>query len=375
MAAYAYFRLPLADSYTAVIQTDGTPEHIGGYGALNGRRGFVVAPFDISDDCPLLLIRPDRVEQRAVPDEPPHDEDTARADASAARYASDITSPDSDYAADFARCHAKLSSGEFSKIVLARSADVTTDNDHRPERLFLRACRMFPRTCVMLVSTPESGTWLAATPEILIESDGDSTANIWRTMALAGTMRLEAGQLGFDTPPSAAGNEGPTDIRWSTKNIEEQRYVATYIAESLKPFTTDIRETGPRTARAGNVVHLRSDFTFGLSDDRHIGDVITALHPTPAVCGLPKAETLRHIVTCEHTDRRYYSGFMGPLALDCGTHLYVSLRCMHIIDGRHFRLYAGGGLLRDSELTQEWHETEAKMESMRRCIGAGQTII
>jgi isochorismate synthase len=213
---------------------------------------------------------------------------------------------------------------------------------------------------ISLVYTEKSGYWLTATPEILLEGDGSE----WRTIALAGTMKLEGEQL---------KSEGET-LSWSTKDIQEQRYVATYIAECLEQFTMDFSEDGPRTVRAANLVHLRSDFTFTLPDTDHIGDLLNALHPTPAVCGLPKRESFNFIIHNEHTPRRYYSGFMGPLNVQCSmfnvqcsTHLYVSLRCMNI-EGNCYHLYAGGGLLMESTVEQEWQETEAKLETMRSLL-------
>jgi isochorismate synthase len=107
------------------------------------------------------------------------------------------------------------------------------------------------------------------------------------------------------------------------------------------------------------------------------------LHPTPAVCGLPKQDTYRFILDNEHTPRLYYSGFMGPLTLNPSpftlhhepftmnpspfTSLYVSLRCMQMT-ANSYRMYAGGGLLKDSIEELEWQETEAKLETMRQCI-------
>ena len=167
--------------------------------------------------------------------------------------------------------------------------------------LFFQACNLYPRLFISLVYTSRSGYWLTATPEILLEGEGSS----WRTIALAGTMQLKGDQL---------GGEGET-LSWTTKNIQEQRFVTTYITECLEQFTSDFREEGPYTVRAANLVHLRSDFTFTLPDTQHIGDLLQTLHPTPAVCGLPKRDAFRFIVGNEHTPRRYYSGFMGPLLI------------------------------------------------------------
>ena len=222
--------------------------------------------------------------------------------------------------------------------------------------LFERACQRYPRMFIALVSAPQCGTWLTATPEVLLENLPQS--DLWRTIALAGTMRLRDDEL---------DGEG-LHLRWSTKNIQEQRYVASYIADTLKRLGLDYREEGPRTVRAANLVHLRSDFTFSLSNNgTRVGALLDALHPTPAVCGLPKKEALEFILQNEPVPRRYYCGFMGPVNSQCSTHLYVTLRCMQIAS-QHYHLYAGGGLLCDSVCDKEWRETEAKMETMRQIV-------
>ena len=87
------------------------------------------------------------------------------------------------------------------------------------------------------------------------------------------------------------------------------------------------------------------------------------LYPTPAVCGLPKGAARDFIVKNEYAPRQYYSGFVGPLDPNGETHLFVSLRCMRIAEGECF-LFAGGGLLADSDQEAEWRETEDKMETM-----------
>lgn len=347
MSAYAIYRLPHEDHATLIRQTEGEPVELQVLAELNGKQGFVVAPFQIKAGQPIVLICPDEVRRvELLPS-----------------YSSLHTSPSTllpppstlftpHYQIDFANYHSQLENDQFQKIVLARCADEKMPKGIDVMDLFYRACALYPRLFIALVDTPRSGCWLTATPEILLDGKG----NDWRTIALAGTMKLEGDQL---------NGEGET-IRWSTKNIQEQRIVATYITECLEQFTDDFREEGPRTVRAANLVHLRSDFSFKLDDNNHIGELLSALHPTPAVCGLPKREAFQFIVRNEHTPRRYYSGFMGALGTE-ETHLYVSLRCMNI-EGRTCHLYAGGGLLKDSILEQEWCETEQKLETMRNLL-------
>ena len=346
MSAYAIYRLPHEDHATLIRQKEGNPVELHSLTELNGMQGFVVAPFEIKENQPVVLIQG---EARSVSFE----ERGTRNEERTNTYPSSFLLPrSSHYSIDFANYHAQLENNYFRKIVLARCADEKTPVGLEPMELFYRACELYPRMFIALVDTPQTGCWLTATPEILLDGRGKD----WRTIALAGTMKLEGDQL---------CGEGET-LTWSTKNIQEQRIVSTYITECLEQFTGDFREDGPRTVRAANLVHLRSDFTFKLDDSNNIGDILNILHPTPAVCGLPKREAFQFIVKNEHTPRRYYSGFMGPIEKE-ETHLYVSLRCMNI-DGDTCHLYAGGGLLKDSTEEQEWQETEAKMETMRKLL-------
>ncbi len=344
MKNFAIFRLPHADTYTEIIQHKGEPRRLASVGELNGQKGFVVAPFSATDDEPLLLIAPDEVKTLQLDtslckeENDIHDENE--------RSSSLLTDENerSYYSVDFQNFHSRLVSGEFKKIVLARSAEVSHGDDVNTRRLFFKACMSYPRMFVALVSTKVTGTWLVATPEILLEGNGRD----WHTMALAGTMTL--GKL-----------------NWSEKNIAEQAYVTTYITECIERFTNNFQIEGPYSVRAGELVHLRTDFHFSIISDDALGKIIATLHPTPAVCGIPKRETNDFIIANEHRPRRYYSGFMGTIGSDGSANLYVSLRCMEIC-GNEYRLHAGGGLIADSEEESEWNETETKMQTIRRCF-------
>ena len=249
------------------------------------------------------------------------------------------------YHIDFANFHAQLMGRSFKKLVLSRSLIMERQEDDTPLTLFQRACKRYPRMMICLAYTPKSGMWLTATPEILLSGSGSD----WQTVALAGTM------------PYA------DHLLWNDKNIQEQRYVATYITEQLEQFASDVTEEGPRTIRAGHLAHLRSDFHFTLLNNARVGQLLQALHPTPAVCGLPKREAFQFIQQNEHDPRLYYSGFMGPLDIAGRTDLFVTLRCMQLLPD-HYRLYAGGGILKDSTEEAEWQETEIKLDTMRNIL-------
>lgn len=329
---FALYRLPYTHEQLTVC---GSVEQVSSFAELSSHHGFVVAPFAISGQCPLLVIKD---EQKDVPT------DSALYE----RVEQENCFRDSDrntYHIDFHNFHAHLLNGDFRKLVLSRSLVIDRADELSPLQLFQRACDSYPRMFISLAYTPQSGLWLTATPEILLAGDGDE----WQTMALAGTMIYEEG------------------LRWSDKNIQEQRYVATYIARCLEQYADDFREEGPYTARAGHLAHLRSDFFFSLSDVGRVGELIGSLHPTPAVCGLPKQHAFQFIQQYEQHQRCYYSGFMGPLFLNGRTHLFVTLRCMQMFRNA-YRLYAGGGLLKDSVEEQEWDETETKLETMRKIL-------
>lgn len=362
--------MPRADEYYLVRQDEGEPLVLNDLRQLNGRSGFVVAPFAASKECPIVVIgKPNpKTTPLPLPGLSPSPSPIGRgaldeSDMSLQRIPIPAERVSTSY--PFTRFHDALLDGHFQKLVLARSESLEVSSSLLGEdnglSLFLEACHRYPRMFVTLFSTPQTGSWLMATPEVLLQK-----SERFSTMALAGTMKLEGEQLKFDNPDRS----GVQAIRWSQKNIQEQRLVATYIADTLKDFADDITEQGPYTTRAANLVHLRSDFTFVPKQGVGIGDMVKALHPTPAVCGLPKAEAQAFIQKNEPAPRRYYSGFCGPVELDGRTDLFVSLRCMEL-SCHSCRLYAGGGLLTDSVEEQEWQETEAKMMTMRQLIVRG----
>lgn len=336
----ALYRLPLTGEAVRVEQTTGEPLRPASFEELGGMTGFAIAPFEPSGECPIAVLRPDKVERRSVELDFPRPSEYSEN--------SECSECSEEYRRLFALFTAQLREGRLAKVVLSRQKDIALPHSADAERLFLTACRLYPRMFVALVSSPVTGTWLTATPEALLEQGSDG---LWHTMALAGTMRRK---------------EGETPV-WGDKDRREQRIVAAYMEERLRGLHIAYEETGPATVQAGSLHHLRSDFRFALPEDLGLGRLIAALHPTPAVCGLPKEEARRFILTHEGTPRRYYSGFMGPLGLDGITRLYVTLRCMELLP-HAARLTAGGGLVAGSQLEAEWRETENKMMTMRRVI-------
>ena len=335
---FAIYRLPGEREWMLLEAAPGSVLRLNSYEELGSTEGFVMAPFVISDDCPLLVLQGKGVPQKekniVCGLDTPH----------SCIKENLIGDGREQYHQDFERFHNHLLANDFEKLVLARSTYVDGKNAMDPLKLFATACALYPQLFVALVSLKECGTWLMATPELLLESDGSQ----WHTMALAGTMKVG------------------TSMLWSEKNLREQQLVTSYVRRQLMPLVDTLEESTPQTVRAGHLLHLRSDFTFKLpKGETLLGKLVAALHPTPAVCGLPKEAARDFIVANESGQRCYYSGFCGPLSADGSAHLFVSLRCMEI-GAYGCLLHAGGGLLSDSVEDLEWEETDTKMDTMRK---------
>ena len=340
MESKVIYRLPGADTCIRLRQTTGTPELLTSIDGLTGHEGFVFAPFAPSAATPVVLIHPDATEEISLAGE----EGTA----------SSMTDMDSEkpnekdrkeYASLFSTFRRSMEKGEFLKIVLARSscqALTETVDEETCETLFRRACAVNPNSMVALVSTPVAGTWLIATPEPLLRHDGKR----WHTAAFDCTRRAD-----------------DLDYGWSDSELYQQRMMTNCFLKTIAPFATDVEEKGPDTVVINHLAHIATDLSFTLKEGIGVGDLLTALHPTPAVCGQPKDKAYQFILRHEQEPRGYFSGFLGPVG-PAGTHLFVTLRCMQI-ENDHVRLYAGSGILADSDEQTEWNDTQMKMQVMR----------
>lgn len=335
------YRLPGAGD-CCVLSSSAPPDMLSSSDDLSERSGFLIAPFAPAPDCPVVMVRPDRVERRTLEGQPP---------TTGGRPASVPPVP-GDYRRSFEAFHSAVSGGRFDKLVLAASLRRPVRLDEAgAENLFLEACRAYPDFMVTLFSTPLTGSWLSVSPELLLEGKG----NRWRTMALAGTMPL-------------------SEQEWSGKNRREQALVERFVQETLEQFSTHIDRQGPESRRAGHLQHLCTAFDFRMERSR-LGALLSALHPTPAVSGLERSAALDFIRTTENLERRYYSGFCGPTDPREGTHLYVTLRSAAIDAERgETTLWAGGGIMPDSRLEEEWAEVVQKMHTVNRLFDHVQRI-
>ncbi|GAA0880007.1 isochorismate synthase [Algoriphagus jejuensis] len=247
-----------------------------------------------------------------------------------------------------------IESGVLEKVVPARTKQVQISDDFDLGQTFLEMLEAYPNSFVNFFHIPQIGTWIGASPEVLIETKGDQ----FYTMALAGTQ-------------PASGENPLKSAAWTQKEIEEQALVCRYIVECFKKIRLrEYDEHGPKTVMAGSLLHLRSDFRVDMraTGFSQLGSVmLDLLHPTSAVCGMPRKEAHEFLQENEDFDRSFFAGFIGPVNVQEETSIFVNLRTASL-RGENAILYAGAGVTEDSDPEKEWEETELKCQIIGKFI-------
>lgn len=244
-----------------------------------------------------------------------------------------------------------IKNGHASKVVISRFEDFKLKEGFSLSVCFKELKQAYPNAFCYLTYTPKLGIWMGASPERLISIENN---RIFRTESLAGTQYLpEVADLG--------------DVAWTQKEIEEQAMVSRYIIDCLKKIRLrEFAESGPKTVRAGKLVHLKTEYLVDMVETNmpDLGNImLELLHPTSAVCGAPREAADLFIRENEGYDRALYAGFLGPVNFKETTSLYVNLRCMQLFDNKA-RLYAGAGITENSNPQKEYQETVNKMKTL-----------
>ena len=374
---FVIYRLPDGRPHLQAL-TSGTCQSLTSWEQLDAASGFVLAPFALTERYRLVLWPQEHSVHACGYKEIAHSliqlaennalyqkwVDKAAATLPLSAPEGELTiehAPKAQYQRDFAAFINPLQEQRYQKLVL--SARFT----HHSPRCFVwdnfqRACAVKPQLMVALVQAPLVGTWFVATPEVLLSTlprvKAQQPLQV-HTMSLAGTMPYNEDNLLLDA--------------WSEKDRQEQAYVTSYLTELLGQYDSFATQ-GPYPVKAGQVVHLRTDLTCEVAAQKGLGQLISALHPTPAVCGLPKAAAQSFIQSHESGERSYYAGFLGEIncSSDRGvrSNLFVHLRTIEFLALEdcwgpwRFRSYVGGGLLAESELDSEYAEICAKNRSV-----------
>jgi isochorismate synthase len=237
-----------------------------------------------------------------------------------------------------------IKKGDFKKVVLSRKQKIK--GDFQSVAILKNLLQKYPSANCYFWYHPEIGQWCGATPEVLLTFSG----KILHTMSLAGTMKMPLKGV----------------INWGEKEREEQQIVTDSIVNDLiKVGVESLHQGAQETVAAGELLHLQTLINAEISINR-VDDYLKALHPTPAVCGLPKQKALQFIIDNEGYDRSFYTGYLGILEPKKQEY-YVNLRCMQVLnDG--VVLYAGGGITAKSNPVAEFEETENKMNTMKKLL-------
>lgn len=210
------------------------------------------------------------------------------------------------------------------------------DVDSAADRYFAS----FPEMFCFLFYHPLTGYWMGASPELLLQVESDNVAN---TRSLAGTRK--------------SGCSAP----WSDKNMDEHRFVTDDILQQINSLGEHVSAEALDSYNFvyGSIEHLCTPIVirnkFG---NMPADDIISAIHPTPAVCGYPRGNAMSDIAEYEWYSRNCYGGL-----ITVGGLTYVILRCVHF-DDKHWAVYTGSGITADSDPMDEWLETEAKAEPL-----------
>jgi isochorismate synthase len=338
-------------------QTQATRQHDNNlqYVTTFKEEGFVFAPFD-TDKAPVLFP--------AASMEHYEFDSVSRIE----NYTSssvDNTAQKETHIALVQKAIEAIESGVMEKVVLSRKQNIPLKNSN-PYDAIMRLLAKYPLAFVYCWYHPKVGLWLGATPETLLHIKNEQL----ETMALAGTQSYK----------------GNLDVHWGKKEKKEQELVTQTIVENLKPLVEEaLIIEGPTTAKAGNLLHLKTTLKARLDISiTSIKAVLKALHPTPAICGLPRESAKIFIETNEGYHRSFYTGYLGELnrketiqrtrsnrnvenkayqAIKTSTSLYVNLRCMQW-QGDNASIYVGGGITAKSNPEKEWEETQHKLETM-----------
>lgn len=312
----------------------------------NSSNGFIVAPFDKQSVCKSAFIRADISFHNNQISNP--DLTTLRRIILEAKVhnstSEEITR--NEYLAQTAKLIEKLQTKELAKVVLSRTIKIDKKTNIQGIELFDKLTHIYPNAFVSIFHLPGQCTWVGATPETLLKSH----KNCIQTMSLAGTKPLDK------------------TILWTDKEREEQQMVSDYVEKVLQqiPFTKIDRQ-GPKDQTAGNLCHLMTSYDCeGELSKNDLFQLIEKLHPTPAVCGIPKQKSLELIRATELHDREYYAGYLGPISPE-GCDLFVNLRCLKLSKDE-ITLYVGGGITAQSDPEDEWQETCLKAETLLKII-------
>lgn len=271
--------------------------------------------------------------------------------APAGRFSIASTAPPEHYEAAVARAVAEIRAGAYDKVVLAREVLVQAPTAHDAAAVF-GVLRSSFDSCYVFCAGRGDAALVGASPELLVRRTGLRA----QTVALAGSTRRSA-DPGVDAHLAER-------LRNSVKDLEEHAIVTRQIARALKPHALWVAAPDePQIIKVANIQHLATPIRAQLVEPVSVVELVGCLHPTPAVGGAPHSDATRRIPELERLDRGWYAGPVGWTDANEDGEFCVALRCA-LLRGDQARLYAGVGVVRDSDPAAELAETEDKLAAL-----------
>lgn len=248
---------------------------------------------------------------------------------------------------------AGIEAGRLEKVVVARRTRVTTESPVDLVRV-VRRLRAQGDTATRFAFGSGGATFLGATPERLVQLCGEE---------------VSCDALGGSLPRGAGADREPATLLTSAKDRREHEAVVRGIRAALAPLCGAIDAPATPVVRSHAAVHhLHTPIRARLRRPAHVLDLVAALHPTPAVCGLPRREAAEFLATHERFHRGWYASPVGWFDLAGDGCFQVALRCGLVRD-RVADLFAGAGIVAGSDPAAEWRETAAKARPMLAALG------
>ena len=324
---FALYSLPYSAAHFLIRQMDSNITQFNSESLQ--QQGFVIHPFKEDKTYPAVFIRKDKLYKNPIIE-------------FYSNHKGSVASIDRQTYLEEVQDYIAATQQQYKKVIFSRIETIKLQTGDLFQ-LFKTLKEMYKNAFVYLFNLPGIGCWMGASPEVFVTQNGDT----YETVALAGTQR----NLGIPLE----------NVFWGEKEIEEQAIVERYIEEKLQQQKVNYQKTSPYTSQAGKLLHLKTKFRFRPTSD--LFNFFKVLHPTPAVCGIPKQAAKDFILQHEQHERGYYSGFLGPLNIENKSNLFVNLRCMQVFKDK-FALYVGGGITADSIGEKEWDETEIKSQTL-----------
>ena len=244
-----------------------------------------------------------------------------------------------EYEAKLGKVIEFIKENQLSKLVISRrKVFYFEEKKINLSQTFLNLCKSYPNAFVYIF-IKDGKCWIGAFSELLGKFDKKTSE--FETMSLAGTL--------------------PVNETWTAKEIEEQKPVTDFIKNILKNYSSEVEQSETYDHISGNIKHLRTDFKAKIMSE-DLENLISELHPTPAVCGIPKDLCKSAIEKFESHPRNFYAGYI-KVETEETVQYFVNLRCAEFFENACL-IYVGGGITAESSPEKEWRETELKSEAI-----------